>query len=341
MGKYRENRFWRPVQPMSEEEQCLPRAVAVVGPTAAGKTDLALRLAHDLKLPILCCDSVQVYRGLDIGSAKPGQVERTRVPHFLLDLIDPDQEFSAGDYARAAKMQLATGPGIFCGGTGFYLRSALWSVSGDGASGSALDLSRDEPLRRAFERTWEAREAAKEGAVHDALRVADAETAGTIHPNNVVRVLRALWHCDRIGGPLSDFRRKNPPRKCLKLMIIVVDPGVNEVDVSIGARCDAMFAAGWVEEVEKLLAAGYDASYKAMRSLGYRQLVDHLRAPKRLSLAEVALDIKNATRHYARRQRTFFRHQFSDLPERQIVHISDPNDCPVDPIAVFLRGDPS
>lgn len=312
------------------------RAVALVGPTAAGKSALVLRLAASLGVPILCCDSVQVYRGLDIGSAKASAEERARVPHHLLDLVDPDESFSAGRYGELARAQLARGPGIICGGTGLYLRATGWTHSGDG--GDAQARSRDHgPERDAFERTWMARESSEPGAVHRELQQRDPETAGGIHPNNVVRGLRALWLCERHQAPISAVRRRDPPRTLVEILMIVLDPGVEAVDAAIDRRCEAMLTRGWVGEVEKLLARGYHADSKAMRSLGYRELLEYLAG--RCSLERATTDIKRATRKYARRQRTYFRHQFRDLlPMERIVNIDHPDACPVARVEAFLQG---
>ncbi|MFV8753743.1 tRNA (adenosine(37)-N6)-dimethylallyltransferase MiaA [Nannocystaceae bacterium ST9] len=299
-----------------------PRAVAIVGPTAAGKSTLALSLARTLARPILCCDSVQIYRGLDVGSAKPSLADRSSVPHFGLDLVDPDQEFSAGQFGHYARTQLdREGPMILCGGTGLYLRALGWSHSGDD------DPSRERPRkddhgveREQFEAIWIEREAADAGAVHRALLAIDPVTAGQIHPRNVVRAVRALWLCEREGEPISELRRREPPRTLVDLMLVVIDPGVESVDRAIAARCRTMLDAGWIPEVENLRAAGYDARHKSMRSLGYREILEHLAGAR--SLDETREAIIYATRQYARRQRTYFRHQFRNLlPMEQIVHI--------------------
>ena len=331
-----------------------PRAVAIVGPTAAGKSALALELAERSQLPILCCDSVQVYRGLDIGSAKPSAEERRRVRHELLDLVDPDVVFSAGEYARLARAQLERGPAIFCGGTGLYLRAAGWTHSGHEPTSEQTVQAEAEPrkpdragaepdteggdhgaARDRFEAEWMDREARDAGAIHRALTARDPETAAGIHPKNVVRALRGLWLCELHGEPVSAVRRRDPPRPVVDLLLIVVDPGVAAVDAAIDRRCEAMLTHGWLAEVEKLVAAGYDARHKAMRSLGYRELLDHLAG--RTTLEQASEAIKSATRKYARRQRTFFRHQFRDLlPMDRIVHIDQAGACPQQRVAEFL-----
>lgn len=283
-----------------------PRVLAIVGPTASGKSRLAVWLAERLELPLLCCDSVQVYRGLDIGSAKAGAELRARVPHHLLDLVDPDVAFSAGDYAAAALARLAIGPGIFVGGTGFYLRSTAWTLTGSSAEEDGADG--DPAARAAFTAGWEAREREAPGAVHAALLRRDPATAATIHPRNVVRSLRALWLCEASGGPISAVRAADPPRPRLRLGLVVLAPPMASLDRAIDDRCASMLRAGWVAEVEMLRRRGYDARHKSMQSLGYRQILDHLDGRTRLDEAQAA--IQRATRQYARRQRTYFRNQF-------------------------------
>ncbi len=317
----------------------LRRAVAIVGPTAAGKSSLALELASSRLLPILGCDSVQIYRGLDIGSAKPSPSERARVPHFGIDLVDPDQEFSAGEYGQVARALLdREGPMILCGGTGLYLRALGWSHSGDETEGRPRKADHGAE-REHFEATWFDREATEPGSPHRALVGVDPVTAAQIHPRNTVRVVRALWLCEREGEPISELRRREPPRTLVDLLLVVIDPGVEAVDRAIAARCDAMLAAGWIGEVENLRAAGYDARHKSMRSLGYRQILESSG-----SLAGTRDAIVYATRQYARRQRTYFRHQFRNLlSTEQIVHIESPSKTPgLDArIAAFLDRRPA
>ena len=286
---------------MEEINEGLPRALAIVGPTASGKSRLGSWLAKRLALPVLCCDSVQVYRGLDIGSAKPDAALQARTPHRLVDLVDPDADFSAGDYAAAALAEVGEGPALFAGGTGFYLRGTAWTNSGDGSADA------DDAARAAFTGSWEAREREASGCVHVALSQADPDTAKKIHPRNVVRALRALWLCEAHSGPVSALRAADPPRPRLALALVVLEPEAVPLDRAIDARCDAMMRAGLVAEVEMLRKAGYDARHKSMRSLGYRQLLDHLAG--HLSLADAVAAIKLATRHYARRQRTYFKTQ--------------------------------
>jgi len=310
----------------------LPRAVAVVGPTGAGKSELGLELAERLAVPVLVCDSVKVYRRLDVGSAKPSSEARRRVPHHLIDLADPDDAFSAGDYARVAWDQVSRTGGVFVGGTGFYLRAVGWTHSGseDGAAGVAVD----DPERIAFDAAWEQREHRDRGSAHRALEAIDSATAREVHPHNFARVLRSLWLCHIYGGPVSQIRREDPPRARMELLLIVCDPGTEALRPRIERRLDQMLAAGWLAEVEQLVADGYDARHKAMRSLGYRQLLEVVSG--RMDLGAARETILTATWQYARRQRTYVRHQ---LPASAVMHVADAKGFPWERVTAFMRGE--
>lgn len=312
-----------------------PRVVAFVGPTAAGKAALGREAARRFSLPVLVCDSVKVYRGLDVGSAKPTAEERAVVRHELYDLVDPDEEFSAGDYARLAWPHIMGGSagggrGLFVGGTGFYLRAVAFTQSA-----GVQDVARSpaDPERRAFEELWQAREAAEPGAIARALLAVDPATARAIHPNNRVRTLRALWLCERTGGPISAVRRDDPPRPRVQLLLVMVDPAPDVLRERTVRRLDRMLAAGFLDEVEKLRRAGYDARHKAMRSLGYGQLLEVVEG--RCALEAARASILTATHQYARRQRTYFRTQ---LPGAQVIPVPDPALCPWGQIEGFLDG---
>lgn len=309
-----------------------PRVVAFMGPTAAGKAALGREAARRSSLPVLVCDSVKVYRGLDIGSAKPTAEERARVRHELVDLVDPDQEFSAGRYADLAWPHLRGGRGLFVGGTGFYLRAVAFTQS---AGVEDVGRSLDDPERRAFEAEWQAREAAEPGAMARALLAADPVTARAIHPNNRVRCLRALWLCARTGGPISTARLADPPRPRVRLLLVVVDPEPEVLRERTVRRLDRMLAAGFLAEVEKLRRAGYDARHKAMRSLGYRQLLEVVEG--RHALADAREEILVATHQYARRQRTYLKTQLAPAAV-DVISVPDPALCPWGQIEGFLNG---
>ncbi len=305
-----------------------PRAVAVVGPTASGKGRLGLELAERFGMDVLVCDSVKVYRGLDIGSAKPTAIARARVPHHLIDLADPDASYSAGDYARAAWDAMSRRRGVFVGGTGFYLRAAAMTSTAQ----EREDPGPNAPERVGFEHKWMDRERRQPGTVHRALHATDPETAVGIHPHNLARALRALWLCHLHREPISGVRGRDPPRVRLHLLVLVLDPGPARGDDAIERRVDVMLDAGWLAEVEKLRAAGYDGRHRAMSSLGYKQLLDVVEGQSSLRDARAAIVV--ATRQYARRQRTYFRHQLLGMR----VELAAAQDCPWDRVKSFLDG---
>ena len=305
-----------------------PRVVAVVGPTGSGKAALGLELAERFGLPILVCDSVKVYRRLDIGSAKPSAAAQARVPHLMIDLVDPDGTFTARQYAEQAWSRLGE-RGLFVGGTGFYLRAALWRATGEGDAGTP---TLEGPARDAFEARWAEAEAAEPGTTHRALRAVDPGTAQGIHPNNWVRVVRALGLCDAAGGPISSLRAVDPPTPRGRMLFVWLDPGDGLRRWQV-RRVDRMLAGGWLAEVEALVADGYDERHKSMRSLGYKQLVDVVK--RRGDLTAAREDILKATWQYARRQRTYFRHQ---LPAEDVVHIPEAGAMPWDRVQAFLAG---
>lgn len=311
-------------------EPSLPRAVAILGPTAAGKSALALECARRWGQSILSCDSVQVYRGLDIGSAKPELALRRSQAHYLVDCVAPDESFSAGDYVRLALPLLRRERCIIAGGTGLYLRSLALTQT------EALARLDNDPAakreRLDFDAHWGQREAQSPGCAHEALAALDPETAGEIHPRNVVRVLRALWLCERLSRPISALRREDPPRPRLSLFVVVLDPGQETLATRIAQRSEAMFEAGWLKEVQELLSQGLLASSPAMSCMGYRQLCEHLDGRRSLKNAKSA--IIHDTTQYARRQRTYFRHQLPPGPTRWIASAQD---FPWEEAGEFLR----
>ncbi len=314
--------------------QELPRALAIVGPTASGKSELGLEAARRFDLHVVCCDSVQVYRGLDIGSNKPDAHARARVPHHLLDVVDPNQVFTAGDYALKARSVVRSERVVFVGGTGMYLEQTLMSFSG--SQHAAAGATIDDVARLQFDGAWRKREATEPGAAHRALAAIDPQVAGAIHPHNVVRCLRALWLCHAYGEPVSRVRGDDPPQKTLDVLAVVLDPEQRVLDHTIARRVDEMLERGFVNEVENLRRAGYDARHKAMRSLGYRQLLEHVEGRSTLEAARASIVV--ATRQYARRQRTFFRHRLASARSFRVARIEE---CPWSTMDAFLRGAPT
>jgi len=278
----------------------LQKILVICGPTASGKSELAVRLAHFLNAEIVNADSVQIYRGMDIGAAKPTIEEREGIPHHMLDAADPDQSFSAADFAEAA-MEVISGilkrgrRAIVVGGSGLYIRSLIHGLA-DSPSGS-------EEIRE------ELREKAKElGNYHmlEQLRVVDPELAATIHPNNLTRIIRGLETYRLAGVPLSQIQREHGfARQCYAALKIGVRVERQELYDRIEKRVDRMLAAGLADEADCLLKAGFHRELKAMRSIGYKEICSFLAGD--LTLEEAMFLIKRNSRRYAKRQFTWFK----------------------------------
>jgi tRNA dimethylallyltransferase len=277
-------------------------AVAILGPTASGKSALGLALAQAFAArgggEILCCDSMQVYRGMDIGTAKPTAAEQALVPHHLLDLVTPDEGFQAARWAALARQAVAEVRGrgrlpIIVGGTGLYYRALV------------RGLFQAPPADAAIRARHEA-EAAAAGvpALHARLAAVDPAAAARILRNDLVRVSRALEVYEQTGVPLTELHRRALPPAPLQVFAVVLDPPLPALRARIEARVDDMMAAGLLDEVTRLRGAGYAAA-RALGGLGYKQLGAHLDGGP--SLADAVLETKRATAAYARRQRTWFR----------------------------------
>lgn len=276
--------------------------IAVVGPTASGKSAVALRLARELAGEIVSCDSLQVYRGLDIGSAKATPDERASVPHHLLDVVDPDALFSAAEYARLARAAAAEIHGrgrvpIVAGGTGLYLRALLFGLF----EGPA----RDEAFRARLA-AFAARRGG--GRMHRLLARVDPESAARIPPADEVRVVRALEVFRATGRPLTAHHRGGAPALAgFRVHVVGIAPPREVLRAAVTRRTDEMFARGLVAEVRGLLGRGYAPDLRPLQAIGYRQAVDVVLG--RSDEAAARRDIVAATMRYAKRQLTWFRHQ--------------------------------
>ncbi len=275
------------------------KLLIICGPTASGKSDLALRLANELDAEIINADSMQIYRGMDIGTAKPTPEQRRETPHHLIDVADPDQPFSAADFASAADAAIreisAQGKRIIVvGGTGLYIRALLKGLV-DSPSGAG-------EIRQALQQ--EARDLGNE-AMLEKLRLVDPELAGRIHPNNLVRIIRALEVHRLTGVTLSHYQQDHGfSAKRYESLQIGIRVERQELYQRIETRVDRMLEQGLLEEVRHLLAGGYGPESKAMRAIGYKEAVAFLSGE--YSLEEAALLIKRDTRRYAKRQLTWF-----------------------------------
>jgi tRNA dimethylallyltransferase len=272
--------------------------VLVLGPTGSGKTALSLVLGERFGGEIVSCDSVAVYRGMDLGTAKPTREERARLPHHLIDVAEPDQPFTAGEYSRQARTALREISGrarlpIVTGGTGLYLRALT--------VGLFAGPSRQEDLR---ERLTLSRQTHGGGWLHRLLTRLDPASAARIHANDTPKLIRAIEICLAARKPLSEVMARDPLTG-FRLLRIGLNPPRQQLYERLNRRAEAMFASGLVEETRELLERY--GSVKALDSLGYRQAMAVLAGT--LSL-EAGIEVaQQGHRNYAKRQLTWFRRE--------------------------------
>jgi tRNA dimethylallyltransferase len=278
--------------------------VVVTGPTASGKTELAIALAERFDGEIVNADSMQVYRYMDIGTAKPSLEERGRVPHHLFDIVTPDADYNAGRYGQDARrvareIQARGKLVVLCGGTGLYIRAFLEGLVGAGGA--------QEELREALEAEHAKAVAADDPErLHRRLTELDPAAAEKIHPNDLRRTIRALEIIETAGHPASRVREghgfQDRPFPSLHLAI---DPGRDVVAERINVRCQAMIDAGLLREVRGLRERGYGAELRPMQAIGYRHINPVVDGLDILTNAVEAMQVD--TRRFARRQRTWLR----------------------------------
>lgn len=273
--------------------------VVVVGPTGAGKSELALCIAEQFHGEIVNCDSLQLYRYFDIGTAKLSVEERRGIAHHLLDVIDPDEIFSAGEYARRAReilrqIESRGALPVVVGGTGFYLRALL--------DGLFEGPERDDALR---ERLIE-RERRRPGSLHRLLKRFDPGSLARIHARDVQKTIRALEVSLAARRPMSRmFAAGREPLEGFRVLKLGLDPPREALYQHLDARCKQMFENGLVEEVQAILARGFPQSAKPFESHGYKQALAMLRGE--MTHDEAVESAQRNTRRYAKRQWTWFR----------------------------------
>jgi tRNA dimethylallyltransferase len=306
-----------------------PRFLAVTGATASGKTDLSIALAGRMPVEIVSMDSRQVYRGMDIGTDKVDAAGRAAVPHHGLDLVDPDERYSAGRFARDARRWIgeieARGAlPLLVGGTGFFLRAVMEPIFRE----PPLDREQLERLR-----SWLSGQDAAELARW--VTTLDPERAELAIEGGPQRMSRTLEVALLSGAPLSRWHRESPPDGAgVPGVVVVLDLPREEMDRRIDDRVTRMVERGLVDEVRGLLAAGYDDHDPGMSGTGYREIAEVLRGEA--TLEEAMEQIRTNTRRYARRQLTWFRHQ---LPEGAVqVDATLPRDEQVAVVIEALRG---
>jgi tRNA dimethylallyltransferase len=275
-----------------------PRVICLVGPTASGKTELALALATRLGAEIVSADSRQVYRGLDLGTAKPTAAERARVPHHCLDMVDPEEPFDAARFRAAAAAAIADihrrgRVPLVVGGTGLWVRTLLYGLCPAPPRAPALRAAL-APVPTAD--------------LHRRLAALDAAAAERIHPHDRVRVVRALEVALTSGRPLSAWQAAHRfAERPYAALVIGLTRSRDELYARIEARARAMLADGFADEVRALLARGTPAEAPAWRTLGYREVRAWVRGACDAATALAA--VTRATRRFAKRQRTWFRRE--------------------------------
>lgn len=292
--------------------------LVIVGPTATGKTDLAIALAERENGEIVSADSVQVYRGFDIGSGKPTEAERARAPHHLIDILDPDQAIDAASWAARAEEAVSTIRAnnklpIVCGGTFLWVRALLF--------GLAQAPPADEALRGKHREFVDQHGRV---ALHARLADVDAKSAARLSPNDFVRVSRALEVYELSGTPMSEWQARHgfrQPRVDARLLGVQWERA--DHDARIAARVRAMLDAGWIDEVRTLRAMGHGQA-RAMGSVGYRAIAEALDRGGAIDESELATGIVRATRVFARRQRTWLRDQPVRWLSTQVLETGPP-----------------
>ena len=277
--------------------------VILTGPTAVGKTALSIELAKKINGSIISADSMQVYRHMDIGSAKVMPEEMDGVRHYLIDEFDPDEEFHVVKFVERAKEHLeeiyAEGKiPIIAGGTGFYIQSVLYNID-------FTEQECDEAYRTGLEQLATEKGA---GYLHDMLREVDPASADAIHANNIKRVIRALEFYHLSGKRISEHNEKEREKKSpYNFAYFVLTDDRAHLYQNIDKRVDLMIEQGLVGEVQKLKDMGFHRDMVSMQGLGYKEILDYLDG--KTTLEEAVYIIKRETRHFAKRQLTWFRRE--------------------------------
>ncbi len=277
-----------------------PLIPAIVGPTACGKTGLSLNMAKHLPVEIVCMDSMQIYRGMDIGTAKPTAQEQSAAPHHMLDVADPRESYSVARYRKDAK-QVIDGilrrghVPILVGGTGMYLRALSLPMAYGGTDGDAAIRARYEDMAQALGNE----------AVHALLKKTDPETAARLHPNDLRRVIRALEVYEVTGAPLSKQTMPDYADGDYRILPFMPVWEREKLYERINARVDIMMRDGLASEVERLLESGVPEDAQSMQGIGYKEMIPCIKG--RASLKDAADEIRLRTRQYAKRQMTWFR----------------------------------
>ncbi|MDK2965602.1 MAG: tRNA dimethylallyltransferase [Lacrimispora sp.] len=277
--------------------------IIITGPTAAGKTELSVRLARTIGGEIISADSMQVYRHMDIGSAKITQEEKKGVPHYLIDVLNPDEEFNVAVFQKMAKDAVNTiyshgNIPIVTGGTGFYIQALLYDID-------FTETGEDSSIREELELLG--REKGGE-YLHEILCGIDPVSAREIHPNNLKRVIRAIEYFRQTGEMISEHNRREREKSSpYDFLYYTVNMDRSVLYQRIDRRVDLMMEQGLVEEVKRLKEMGCTRNMVSMQGLGYKEILDYLQGD--CTLEEAVYILKRDTRHFAKRQITWFKRE--------------------------------
>lgn len=281
------------------------KVIIIAGPTAVGKTKYSIEIAKAVGGEIVSADSMQIYKYMDIGSAKPTKEELAMVKHYLVDEIDPRDDFSVAEYQVLAKRYIdqifdSGKTPVISGGTGLYINSLLYD----------MDFS-VMPKQTGFRKQLQ-QEAETHGVehVHDRLKALDPSAAARIHPNNLKKVIRALEVIETTGEGIREFRESFVPTKAYQCILIGLSRDRDELYRRIDERVDELMKAGLVDEIESLLEKGLTESNISMKGIGYKEIIVHLHGE--YDLSEAVRLVKQNTRHYAKRQMTWLR-RYQDM----------------------------
>jgi len=273
--------------------------ISIIGPTAVGKSRLAIELAKEIGGEIISADSMQVYRGMDIGTAKPTLEERKEVPHYLIDIKDPDEDWTVADFVKETeklKNQKTKKPLVLVGGTGLY----LWSLF-EGYSFPAAPS--DKTIRDKLAKVDSAK-------LYTQLSQVDPDAARKIHPNNKKRVIRALEVYELTGKPISKLQERKPRSLFAGFRLIGLTTPRDQLYSRINSRVNQMIEKGLIEEVKGLLAKGYSKDLNSMQALGYKEVIEYLDG--KWTKEQMIEELKKRTRNFAKRQETWFK-RFKDV----------------------------
>lgn len=277
-----------------------PNIICVVGPTASGKTALSIKLAKENNGEIVSCDSMQIYKYMNIGTAKASEEEQAEVKHHMIDFVHPNTDYSVADFVTDAKvciediLKRGKTP-ILCGGTGLYTDSVVRGVE-------FSEEKRDDEYR---ERLWKMAEEKGNKAVHSILAELDFEEAQKVHPNNVKRVIRALEICKTTGMTKTEADKLAIGEAPYNAQYIGIEMDRDILYERINKRVDKMMEQGLLDEVKGLLDMGIRRDSTAMQAIGYKELLEYI--DNKCSLAEAIDKIKQESRRYAKRQMTWFK----------------------------------